>query len=197
MSSALAGLYERSGRSPPAALADWEGRVDGWCDAYLRVFPDAELSEINLDLAVFQFDRVSERVTLAMRCRSSRSCVATAAHARLSRRQCLGAPRPRGSSLRRGQGHFLGHASGGILDINLFPQRRELNRGWSEEGKRFRSMERYVAEHPGTFFCHRPSYRDQTWIPATLEYGVLVDGERWWVDRFRNVERCPGMQAPR
>lgn len=29
MSSALAGLYERSGRSPPAALADWEGRVDG------------------------------------------------------------------------------------------------------------------------------------------------------------------------
>ena len=46
---------------------------------------------------------------------------------------------------------------------------------------------RYVAEHPGTFFYHRPSYRDQTWIPATLEYGVLVDGERWWVDRFRNV----------
>lgn len=65
MSSALAGLYERSGRSPPAALADWEDRVDGWCDAYLQAFPDAGLSEINLDLAVFQFDHVSERVTLA------------------------------------------------------------------------------------------------------------------------------------
>ena len=188
MSSALAGLYERSGRSPPAALADWEDRVDGWCDAYLRVFPDAELSEINLDLAVFQFDHVSERVTLAyalsveplMRRDSGRMRGFPDVNA--SVRRVLG-----DRAFVADKGHFLGHASGGILDINLFPQRRELNRGWSEEGKRFRSMERYVAEHPGTFFYHRPSYRDQTWIPATLEYGVLVDGERWWVDRFRNV----------
>ena len=84
------------------------------------------------------------------------------------------------------RGHFLGHASGGILDINLFPQRRELNRGWSEEGKRFRAMERHVADHPGTFFYHRPLYDDETWVPDRLEYGVLVDDRTWWVEQFRN-----------
>lgn len=81
---------------------------------------------------------------------------------------------------------LLGHASGGILDIDLFPHRRELNRGWSAEGKRFRRMERYVADHPGTFFYHRPLYDDQTWVPELLEYGILVDDTEWWVDTFRN-----------
>jgi len=38
----------------------------------------------------------------------------------------------------------------------------------------------------GTFFYHRPSYDDETWIPQTLEYGVLVEGKEWWVDSFRN-----------
>ena len=66
-----------------------------------------------------------------------------------------------------------------------FPQRRELNRGWSDEGKRFRAMERYVAGHPGAFFYHRPLY-DETWIPDRLEYGVLVDDREWWVDSFTN-----------
>lgn len=84
------------------------------------------------------------------------------------------------------KGHFLGHASGGVLDINLFPHRRDLNRGWSPEGKRFRRMERFVAEHPGTFFFHRPCYDDGLWIPLALEYGVLLEGTRWWIERFRN-----------
>ena len=84
------------------------------------------------------------------------------------------------------RGHFLGHASGGVLDINLFPQRRELNRGWSAEGREFREMERFVSTHPGVFFYHRPIYDDDTWIPWQLDYGVLVDDERWWVRRFCN-----------
>lgn len=84
------------------------------------------------------------------------------------------------------RGHFLGHASGGILDINLFPHRRALNRGWSTEGKRFRSMERYVTQHLGAFFYHRPQYDDVSWIPQLLEYGVLLEESKWWVETFRN-----------
>ena len=84
------------------------------------------------------------------------------------------------------RGHFLGHASGGVLDINLFPQRRDLNRGWSEEGKLFRRMELYVANHAGLFFYHRPMYDDATWIPAKLEYGLLMEDERWWIEQFQN-----------
>jgi hypothetical protein len=72
------------------------------------------------------------------------------------------------------RGHFLGHASGGDLDINLFPHARALNRGWPSEGKEFRRLERLAAEQEGAFFFHRPLYRDASWIPSALEYGVLA-----------------------
>jgi hypothetical protein len=47
-------------------------------------------------------------------------------------------------------------------------------------------MERFVAEHPDTFFFHRPCYDDPTWVPLSLEYGVLLDDAKWWVEVFRN-----------
>ncbi len=185
--SALLELFRRASRSVPEPLSDWENQVAAWCQQYGARFEGAEISEINLDFAVFLFDHPTERVILAYA---------------LSVEQLMGrdTTRMRGfpsvnvsvgvnlkeRSFLADKGHFLGHASGGILDINLFPQRRELNRGWSSEGKRFRRMERYVAEHPGTFFYHRPLYDDQTWIPQLLEYGVLVDDTEWWVDTFRN-----------
>lgn len=91
-----------------------------------------------------------------------------------------------GSSFDADRGHFLSHASGGALDINLFPQRRELNRGWSAEGKTFRRMEACVAARPGTFHFHRAFYDDDTWIPDRLQYGVLTDDHSWWVENFAN-----------
>ena len=84
------------------------------------------------------------------------------------------------------RGHFLGHASGGVLDMNLFPHRRELNRGWSAEGRIFREMERFVAANRGVFFYHRPIYDDDSWIPSQLEYGVLVEDDGWWGGLFQN-----------
>jgi hypothetical protein len=86
----------------------------------------------------------------------------------------------------RDKGHFIAHSAGGGLDINLFPQRPELNRGYSTEGKVFRRMERYAAKHPGTFVFARPIYADQSWIPAELEYGVLLRNLRLWVERLGN-----------
>ena len=62
----------------------------------------------------------------------------------------------------------------------------DLNRGWSIQGKRFREMEKYVATHVGTFFYHGALYDDETWIPASLEYGVLREDGTWWIERFHN-----------
>ncbi|CAN5815744.1 hypothetical protein BH11GEM1_BH11GEM1_29580 [soil metagenome] len=84
------------------------------------------------------------------------------------------------------KGHFIGHFLGGGTDVNLFPQRSELNRGWSDPGKVFRSMERAAAARPGTFVFARPLYTDGTWHPTSLEYGLLTADLRLWVERFSN-----------
>jgi hypothetical protein len=84
------------------------------------------------------------------------------------------------------KGHLMAHSMGGSLDINVFPQRPEVNRGRTAEGKRYRAMERYAAKHPGTFVFSRLIYGDETWVPRALEYGILLPEPRFWVDRFPN-----------
>ena len=184
--STLSELFRRAGRTPPPELSDWRDKENSWHNEYTNDFPNAELSEINVDVAVFVFDHSFERVVLAYAL--SIEQLTTRDYSRMR-----GFPDPNVSvraeaknTFIADRGHFLGHASGGILDINLFPQRRELNRGWSPEGKRFRKMERYVSEHPGTFFYHRAIYNDTTWIPNLLEYGILLEDSTWWKDIFSN-----------
>ncbi len=78
------------------------------------------------------------------------------------------------------KGHFIAHSVGGAVDgteINVFIQKRSLNRGWSKEGKRFRQMERFCATNPGTFCFSRPLYFDQTAKPAFVEFGVLKNSQ--------------------
>lgn len=84
------------------------------------------------------------------------------------------------------KGHLMAHSMGGSLDINVFPQRPEVNRGRSPEGRRYRAMERHAARHPGTFVFSRLIYGDDSWVPHALEYGILLDGPRFWVERFPN-----------
>ena len=185
--SAFLELFRLAKRAVPAALSGWDDQVSTWCLEYGAQFSQADLSEINLDFAVFLFDHSVERVILAYALSVEQLMVRDSSRMRgfpdvnVSVREVLGE-----KAFVADRGHFLGHASGGILDINLFPQRRELNRGWSPEGKRFRRMERHVAEHVGTFFYHRPFYDDETWIPQCLQYGVLVEDDRWWVEKFQN-----------
>jgi hypothetical protein len=185
--SSLSKLYAHAGRPVPEVLADWEERVSAWCDEYAGKFKGADLSETTFDFAVFIFDHLFERVTLAYAVSVEQLMKRDVSRMRgfpdpnISAKSILGA-----KAFRADKGHFLGHASGGELDINLFPQRRELNRGWSEEGKEFRRMERYVAQHHGTFFYHRPIYDDETWVPQLLEYGVLEEDARWRVKMFAN-----------
>lgn len=82
-------------------------------------------------------------------------------------------------------GHFMSHLSGGSIDLNLFPQRRDVNRGWGE-WRRFRDMEKFVAKTPGTFAFARPIYRDLTLIPMELEFGYCDSNLRFTWEVFPN-----------
>lgn len=84
------------------------------------------------------------------------------------------------------RGHFISHAAGGGLDINLFHQDARFNRGWSPEGKRYRAMERYCAGHEGTFFFSRPLYGDRSARPVEIELGILLPELSFWVEVFQN-----------
>ena len=177
----------QSGCNTLDRLADWPTRSDHLLREYEDGNPTSELSEVNLELAYFIFDLVAERVVLAY-------AFSTPSLTKRDASRIRGFPNVNASvkkamgdrAFHADKGHFLGHASGGTLDINLFPQRRDLNRGWSDQGKRYRAMERYVAERQGTFFYSRPIYDDDTWIPHMLEYAVLTEDRGWWTDRFDN-----------
>jgi hypothetical protein len=65
------------------------------------------------------------------------------------------------------------------------PQDRDLNRGWSTEGRRYRALEREIASRPGTFFFCCLLYADDSDFPAAIDLGVLrPDGLH--AERFRN-----------
>jgi hypothetical protein len=84
------------------------------------------------------------------------------------------------------KGHFIAHSCGAPVDMNIFPQRRDINRGWSDEGKIFRSMERYIASNPGTFVFSRPIYNDLTVCPQQLEYGYFDKDFKLKIGVFQN-----------
>src|SRR5260370_12190115 len=87
------------------------------------------------------------------------------------------------------KGHFIAHSIGGAVDqaeVNVFVQRRDLNRGWSTAGKRFREMEKYCELNPGTFCFSRPIYFDQTARPSLVEFGVLRGNCEFWIESFEN-----------
>jgi hypothetical protein len=83
------------------------------------------------------------------------------------------------------RGHLIPHLSGGEFGPNIFPQDRELNRGWSEQGKRFRALEREAAAMPGRFYFGHLLYDDDTSHPASIEIGLLR-GDELYIDRFDN-----------
>ena len=185
--SILSLLFQLIGKSVPDALKDWDDMVGAWCFDNASQFPEACITEIHLGPAAYVFDHVFERVILAYGISVPQLMARNKVRMRgfpnvnESVRNALGE-----KAFTVDKGHYLGHASGGELDINLFPHRRSLNRGWSEDGRRFRAMERFVAGNPGALFFHRPVYDDETWIPATLEYGVFRPDETWWVEYFQN-----------
>jgi hypothetical protein len=86
----------------------------------------------------------------------------------------------------RDNGHFIAHCIGGGLDVNIFSQSRELNRGFSERGKIYRQMEKYCYANPGTFCFSRPVYPDETSVPRWIEFGVMMPDNSMWIEVFEN-----------
>jgi len=86
----------------------------------------------------------------------------------------------------RDKGHFMAHCIGGGLDVNVFAQERNLNRGWSAQGKIYRQMENYCYEQLGTLCFSRPIYADGSNVPRWLEFGCLKTDETLWVEVFDN-----------
>lgn len=84
-------------------------------------------------------------------------------------------------------GHYCAHAIGGNIDVNIFPQKRDINQGKSEKGKIFRSMERYIAKHEGILFFSRPIYFDFSYRPYIFEFGYLTKDYKWVIEYFENV----------
>ncbi|MGC4102326.1 DNA/RNA non-specific endonuclease [Ferruginibacter sp.] len=84
------------------------------------------------------------------------------------------------------KGHFIAHGLGGPIDVNLFPQRRDINRGWSEKGKLYRQMEKFIAANQGTFVFSRPLYTDLSFCPTALEFGYCDKALNFTVNEFPN-----------
>jgi hypothetical protein len=87
------------------------------------------------------------------------------------------------------KGHFMAHSIGGAVDqaeVNVFVQRRDLNRGGSDAGRRYREMEQYCKSNPGTFCFSCPIYFDQTAKPAFVEFGILKTDRKLWIECFDN-----------
>lgn len=84
------------------------------------------------------------------------------------------------------RGHFIGHAAGGELSMNLFPQYAPVNRGWSAPGKIYRAMERYCQVHPMTYCFSRPIYKSNSSLPRLIEFGLLRKDGALWIQQFPN-----------
>ncbi len=87
------------------------------------------------------------------------------------------------------KGHFIAHSIGGAVDgieLNVFQQRRDLNRGWSQQGILFRRMENYCFDNPGTLCFNRPIYFDNSFKPSFYEFGILMPDGQLWVEFFDN-----------
>lgn len=88
------------------------------------------------------------------------------------------------------RGHLIPHLSGGEYGPNIFRQDRALNRGWSAQGKRYRSLEREAAAVPGTFYFANLIYADDSAFPSEIETGLLRNGALH-VERFDNRPATP------
>ena len=170
---------------------------DEWCEKYRKMTPTVtNIHQFNDNSFDFLFDFSSELVTKGVVHRDQAvedRMVAVFGRSRpssrkrdVSRMKGFLGPSSKVFGNNYDKGHFIGHALGGGLDVNLFPQRRDINRGWSTRGRIFRAMERYCSENSGTFCFLRPIYCNRSWRPCMIEYGLLTKAGNFWVEKFEN-----------
>jgi hypothetical protein len=182
-----AGMRRLAGEPDEAIVATLSDELpEAWIVRYKRMCEGpTNVVQVRLETFTYLFDYCSELPGNIDR--EDRTVVAygisQSAHGKRDASRLRGWP---GSDARGDRGHLMAHAAGGGLDINVFHQDAYLNRGWSPQGKRYRDMERYCAEHAGTFFFSRLIYADTTARPREIEFGILKSGGTLWVDVFDN-----------
>lgn len=81
------------------------------------------------------------------------------------------------------RGHAVGHQLGGPDEgWNLFPQAADVNLSG-----RWKALEKYCKDNPGTFMFVRAVYSSDTDAPAGLEYGIEDQSGRLMVQQFDNL----------
>jgi hypothetical protein len=85
------------------------------------------------------------------------------------------------------RGHLIPRLSGGQYGPNLFRQDRALNQGRSEQGKRYRELEKNAAAAPGSLYFGHLIYADDSDYPAEIETGWVHQG----AVEFRRFDNRP------
>lgn len=161
------------------------GRLTDWiADDYRSNVPSSLLVEFSHGPAVYLFDTSNgpqaERTVLAVAHPEPPASARDVTYQR-------GFPlrdRLAGRSVDRG--HFVPYTAGGLFGPNLFVQDRALNRGWSQDGREYRKLERAAVDGaPKSLFLVHPSYADDSDIPEFIDLGVVV-GADFTMRRFRN-----------
>lgn len=171
---------------PPVPTRLGEALLDALAAYYGSAHPDCSIVQFAQSGATYLFDLASAVDAV----REDRTVAAwTITPASVGRRDTAyqrGFPmRPGADGAPVDRGHLIPHLSGGEFGPNIFRQHRALNRGWSAEGKRYRTLEREAATMPGTFYFGHLLYADDTAYPVEIEIGLLR-GDTLHVERFRN-----------
>jgi len=83
--------------------------------------------------------------------------------------------------------YLPGCVLGGMFDVSLYPQYRDLENERSSDSRVYRAMKKYCSEHVGTFCFTRLVYTTRSWCPATIEHGLLKEDGTFWVRKFKNA----------
>lgn len=175
----------------------WEKLPDMWCEKYRKMtLTETNILQFTDNGFEYLFDFSSELVTegIVPNNQASEDRVVAVfgrsqpSHRKRDKNRMKGflGPSSKVFGDNYDKGHFLGHAFGGGLDVNLFPQLRDINQGLSTRGKLFQSMEKYCYENPRMFCFNRPIYCDLSWRPHMIEFGILTKEMNFWVEIFEN-----------
>ena len=84
------------------------------------------------------------------------------------------------------RGHLVAMATGGGENVNLVPQARRLNRGWSDAGRRWRALERICAANDSVYLFVTVLYDDLSDIPSAFEFLVQTPDGAEIAEQFIN-----------
>jgi hypothetical protein len=166
-----------------------------WIENYRTQTPDAEIVRFKDDTFSFLFDLTEDNNTPFVLRKTKEARIVAAfgmtknntAQRNKSRMQgFIGGFRGIQGYTGYDKGHFISHKIGGMLDQNLFPQKSEVNQGRSEDGKRYRNIERFCERNEGIFMFSHPVYQDASWIPAEIEIGFLSKDLHLTIERVGN-----------